>query len=117
MIEDIIKRLAEWDLYVTIEDTPEFRSVIEILLNNGAEKPMKDFSDPFTQTDTEDPVDFTFRYMLKYKDEYPVMGCSSSSKRLCAWRNRDENKILSAESILAELECKVDEEDVLQLLL
>ena len=115
MIEDIIKRIAEWELYVTIENTPEFRSVIEILLDNGMEKPMKDFSDPFTVVD--DPVELTFRYMLKYKDEYPVMGSSSSSKRLCAWRNRDENKIFSAERIMAELGCKVDEEDILQLLL
>lgn len=115
MIEDIVKRLTELDLYVTIEDTPEFRRVIEILLDNGVKKPISDFSDPFT--DKDNPVEFTFRYMLKYKNNYPVMGCGSVSKSLCAWRNRDENKIFSAERILAELECTVDEEDVLQLLL
>lgn len=114
MIEDIIKRLQDLDLYVIIEDSPEFRRVIEIILDNGAQKPLKDFRDSI---DLEDSVEFTFRYMLKYKDEYPVMGCGSTSKCLCAWRDRDENKIFSAERILAELECKVDEEDVLQLLL
>jgi len=115
MIEDIVKKLKELYLYVTIEDTPEFRRVIEILLDNGVKMPIRDFSDSLAALD--DPVEYTFMYMLKYKNNYPVMGCGSVSGALCAWRNRDEDKIFSAERILAELECTVDEEDVLQLLL